>query len=173
MITYPVRKKLIDIARRDVGKVETSKNRGEWIRKFWPCTSYPNGYTERQPYCAAALCYVLAMWLEEKDVLAALWMDQDHAMKWRCRSAAAFDWEKWARKNKLQVLPQNCILHMGDIVIYTYSHIELVSGDDNTDDGPFMAVGFNTNSGGDRDGDGCWEKARSRGSVKCFIRILP
>ena len=35
-----------------------------------------------------------------------------------------------------------------------------------------QAIGYNTNASGSRDGEGCFEKPRSRAAVKCFIRIL-
>ena len=172
MSTYPLRKKLIDIARRDVGKTEQSKNRAPWIAKLWPATSYPEGYNNREPYCAAGLAYCLREWILLPDVLAALKMTVSGAQKWRCKSARAFDWEDWAREKGLQILPKNCILKASDIVIYSYSHIELVSDDDGTDRGPFTAIGYNTNAAGSRDGEGCYEKPRNRSKVKCFIRLL-
>ena len=43
---------LVNIAKRDVGKEETPRNnQGAWIKRFWPSTSYPEGYADRQPYC--------------------------------------------------------------------------------------------------------------------------
>ena len=171
--TYHLRQRMIDIARRDVGKVEHTKNQAEWIKWLWPATSYPEGYAQRAPYCAAGLCYVLREWLKDNEVLHALNLTAEQAEKWRCKSAAAFDWIDWARGKQLQVINSHAILHAGDIVVYSYSHIELVTDDDNTHEGPFVAVGYNTNSSGSRDGEGCFEKPRSRAAVKCFIRILP
>lgn len=172
MSTYPLRKKLIDIARRDVGKTEVTKNRAPWIARLWPATTYPDGHANREPYCAAGLAYCLREWLKLPDVLAALKLTATQAEKWRCKSARAFDWEDWAREKGLQILPKNCILKAADIVIYSYSHIEIVTNDDGTEIGTFEAIGYNTDSAASRDGDGCFEKRRTRVKAKCFIRLL-
>lgn len=173
MSTFSLRQKHLEIARRDVGKVEASKNQAVWIKKYWPATTYPKGYENREPYCAAAQAYCLREWLKLKTVLKALGVSESQAEKWRCKSAAVKDWIPWAKSKGLTILPKNCILHAADLVVYSYSHIELVSDDDHTETGPFLAIGMNTDPGGSRDGEGCFEKPRSRDSVKSFIRILP
>lgn len=173
MSTYKLRLKLLDIARKDVGKLEDTKNQAPWIRKFWPATTYKEGFNNREPYCAAAGCYWIKEWLKLPEVLKAFKFTPEQADKYRPKSARVFDWEKWAKANGAQVLPKNSILHYGDIVIYSYSHLEIVSNDDNTTTGPFVAIGANTNKSASRDGEGCYEKPRSRSSVKCFIRLLP
>lgn len=179
MSTYPLRKKLLEIARLDSGKVEVTKNRAPWIAKLWPATSFPEGYDPREPtyhgrapYCAAGMAYCLREWLKLPEVREALGKTLTSAEKWRCKSAGAFDWQDWAESRGVRVLPKHCILHAGDIVIYTYSHIEMVTDDDSTLSGAFLSIGYNTNAQGSRDGDGCFEKPRSRESVKCFLRIL-
>ena len=179
MSTFALRKRLVDIARFDVGSVEVTKNRAPWIAKLWPATSYPEGYDLNDPhskgraaYCAAGLAYCLREWLNLPEVLDTFKLKPSTAEKWRCKSARAFDWEDWAKAKKLQILPKNSILKTADIVIYSYSHIELVSDDDGTKTGPFTAIGYNTNASGSRDGEGCFEKPRARASVKCFIRLL-
>ena len=171
--TYHLRQRMIDIARRDVGKVEVTKNRAPWIKWLWPATSYPKGYDNREPYCAAGLCYVLREWLKDKDVRAALDLNTEAAEKWRCKSAVAFDWIDWAVNKKLRVLDARTVLHAADLVVYDYSHIEMVTDDDGTTGGPFVAIGYNTNAAGSRDGEGCFEKPRLRARVKKFIRIMP
>lgn len=178
--TYKLRIRFLNIARLDKGKVEDTKNRAPWISKYWPATSYPEGYDlnaepyyGRAPYCAAAVAYWVKEWLRDPEVLDVLGMDAKQAEKWRCKSAGAFEWVNWARKKGIQVLNPHAILHAGDIVVYEYSHIEVVTDDDNTKEGPFVAIGANTNSKASRDGEGCYEKPRSRGAVKYFIRLLP
>lgn len=175
--TYPLRKKLIEIARRDAGLVEVTKNQAPWIAKYWPATSYPTGHDNREPYCAAAGCYWLREWLRLPEVRAALNLTEAEAEKWRCKSSSVFkdpasNWRKWARQRKLRILPPTCILHAGDVVIYSYSHLEIVTDDDGTTNGPFSAIGANTDAAGSRDGEGCFEKPRSRAKVKEFIRLL-
>jgi hypothetical protein len=176
--TFPIRTKFLDIARQDVGKKELSKNQAPWIAKFWTATSYPKGHENREPYCAAAMCYWMMRWLSNEEVLQAFGFTPKGAEAWRCKSASVFrdpdsNWLKWAKTHGLTILPPHCILHSADIAIYSYSHIELVSNDDGTDDGPFTAIGANTNPAGSADGDGCWEKPRSRKNIQCFIRPLP
>ena len=178
--TYHLRLKLLDIARRDRNKVEESKNRAKWIEKLWEATSAPEFYHKGNkaypsgdpPYCAAGVAYCLREWLKDSAVLAALNLTPDAAEKWRCKSPAAFDWINWATKKGLAVLPRHCILHAADIVVYEHSHIEIVTDDDNTSDGQLTAIGYNTNAAGSRDGEGCFEKPRSRNRVKAFIRLL-
>ncbi len=171
--TYHIRKKILDIARRDRGKVEITKNHAPWIEKYWPATTYEDGYKDRGPYCAAAVAYWVREWLSEEEVRRAFGFTAEQAEKWRCKSALAFDWINWASLRRLTLLPKNCILHAGDLVVYSYSHIEIVTDDDNTTDGPFVAIGANTNASASRDGEGCFEKPRSRAGVKSFIRLLP
>lgn len=177
MSTFALRQKHIAIARRDVGKTENSKNQAPWIAKYWPATTYPDGMDDRAPYCAAAQAYCLKKWLESAEVRKALGLTIAQAEKWRCKSASVFkaadSWLNWAKTAKgVRILPKKSILHAADLVIYTYSHLELVVDDDGTTTGPFLAIGMNTDPGGSRDGEGCFEKPRSRDSVKAFIRLL-
>lgn len=168
-----MRRKLLAIARKDVGKVEAGKNQGDWIKKLWPATSYPNGYKNKEPYCAAGVAYVLREWLKLDEVLDALGLTVEAAEKWRCKSARVFDWPVWAKNKGVKILAKDAILHVGDIVVFSFSHIEIVTDDDGTSSGKFTAIGYNTDAAGSREGDGCWEKSRSRAKVQCFIRILP
>lgn len=172
--TYKLRLQLLDIARRDVDKKETSKNQAPHIRKFWPATTYKAGFENREPYCAAAACYWIKEWLKDPKVLKAFGFTAQEAEAWRPKSARVFDWPEWAKKAKgVKILPKNAILHYGDVAIYKYSHLEIVSNDDNTTTGPFVAVGANTDKAGSRDAEWTTEKPRSRSSVQCFIRLIP
>jgi hypothetical protein len=172
MNTLPLRKKLIEIARRDVGQVETSRNRSAAIKRFWPATSYPDGYVNREPYCAAAGCYWLREWLRLPEVLAALGKTPAQAEAWRCKSAAAFGWTTWARKRGLLVMGDSMrnTLHTSDIMIFDMSHWGLVVDDS----GEWVdTIEANTGPSGGRDGDGIWTKRRHRSVARDFIRILP
>lgn len=171
--TVHLRQRLVDIARRDLNKVEESKNHAPWIEKLWPATSYPEGYKAHEPYCAAGVAYCVKTWLQDIAIQRALGMTFDQALNWRCQSAAAFGWLDWAKEKRVEILPRKCILHTADLVVYNHSHIEIVTNDDNTIDGPFVAIGYNTNASGARDGEGCFEKPRKRDGVKAFIRLLP
>lgn len=175
MSTYPLRKKLLDIVRRDVGLTEESKNQARWISKLWEATNYPDGMHNREPYCAAGVAYGLREWLKDEEVLKAFGLTASSAEKWRCQEAAVKNWMKWARQKSLRILPPKCILKAGDLIIYKFEHgmhIEICSDDDNTTYGPFVAVGYNTNASGSRDGEGCFEKPRLRRNVLEVIRLL-
>lgn len=173
MSTLALRKQLIEIHRQNVGKVEVSRNVAPWIAPLWAATSYKNGMANREPYCAAGMAWGLREWLKLPAVLAALKMTPQQAEQWRCKSALAFGWGHWARDKKLPFIPKFGNFHTGDIIVYSFSHIEIYV-DDDIDGGPkFTAIGYNTNGAGSRDGDGCWEKTRSRANIKEVFRLLP
>lgn len=171
MTTIRLRKRFVDIASRDLGQIETSRNHGPAIAKFWDATSYPEGYADRAPYCAAAMCYWLREWLKDPDVLAALKMTPMQAEAWRCKSPAAFGWTSWARANGLLVMSdsQNHVLHSADVMVFDMSHIGLVSDDYDT---RVKTIEANTGASGGRDGDGIFAKDRPREIARNFIRIL-
>lgn len=166
---------LVTIAKRDVGKEEMpSNNQGAWIKKFWPATSYPAGYTERQPYCAAAMAY----WLDaagdelaKAGLLQSLTgMNAEQFEKWRCKSAGAWAWQTWGQKAKgVTVLPDTATPQRGDIVVFDFSHIGLVTGQPAK--GRIATIEANTGPAGERDGDGCWEKNRPQEVARCFLRF--
>lgn len=174
MSTLALRQKFVAIARQNCGKKETSRNQAPWIKVLWPATSYPSGYEERQPYCAAGVAWTLREWLKDPDVLQALGMTPARADVWRCKSASCFrakgSWLDWARTNGLQILKKDDNFHTGDLIIYDYSHIEIYV--DDLPGGRFTAIGYNTDDAAGRDGDGCFEKPRSRAKIKAVIRLL-
>ncbi len=175
MSTYELRKDFLSIARSNVGNVEVSKNRSPWIKPLWPATTYPGGYIERQPYCAAGMAWSLREWLKCPDVREAFGFTVAQAELWRCKSASVFaaahSWESWAHQRGLLIPKTTEVLHAADLIIYSFSHIEAYV--DDLPDRKFMAIGYNTNSAGSRDGDGCWEKPRSRAKIRSIIRLLP
>lgn len=172
--TLHLRQRLVEISRRDVGQMETSRNHGPAIEKFWPATSYPEGYSNREPYCAAGVAYWVRTWLADPEVLRAFGMSPTQAERWRCKSARAFDWIDWAKDRGLLVMgdSQSHTLHTGDIVVYDFSHIGIVF--DDKDDRIFV-IEANTGdpSKNQRDGDGIFEKNRPREIARSFIRLLP
>lgn len=172
MSTLHLRKRFVEIASLDVGEVETSRNQGPAIKKFWPATSYPEGYKHRAPYCAAAMCYWLREWLKDPEVLEALKLTPAKAETWRCKSAAAFGWTDWARQKKLTILSDSMkeTLHTADIMVFDMSHIGIVYNDEGS---KVMTHEANTGPSGGREGDGIWSKVRERSLAREFIRILP
>jgi len=171
MSTLAIRQSLVEIARRDVGKVEVTRNRAPFIARYWPATSYPNGHADRQPYCAAAVCYWVREWLKLPEVLAALKMTPTGAERWRCKSPAAFGWLDWANARRLEVLSDRPTerLRVGDLFIFDVSHIGIVRDDDG---GNVWTIEANTGNGSVRDGDGCFERKRDRSAARAFVRLI-
>ena len=172
MSNLAIRQALVEIARRDVGKVEVTRNRAPWIQKYWDATTLPNGHTDRQPYCAAAVAWWVREWLKLPEVLAAMKMNAVGASeRWRCKSARAFDWLDWAQKRGLEVLSDRPTgrLRVGDIMIFDVSHIGIVRDDDANG---VYTIEANTGNGSVRDGDGCFERVRQRSQARAFIRLI-
>jgi hypothetical protein len=171
MSNLAIRQQLVEIARRDVGKVEVSRNRAPFIARYWPATSYPEGHANREPYCAAAVCYWVREWLAIPEVREALGMTWPRAEQWRCKSARAFDWLDWAQKQKLEVLSDRPTerLRVGDIMVFDMSHLAVVKDDDTSG---VYTIEANTGATGSRDGDGCFEKVRQRHQARAFIRLI-
>jgi hypothetical protein len=167
--TYEIREKLLRIALKDVGKTEGEHNQGDWIEKFWPATSYPDGYENQEPYCAAAACYWLREWLKLGEVQEAFGESFDALDDWRCKSAAVFDWEDWANEQNLPVLDRDAVLHTGDVMVFDMSHIGYVWTDRGQN---ILTIEANTGPMGEREGDGCYLKIRTRDLARCFIRLL-
>ena len=169
----PASKLLLEIAKRDVGMVEVTRNRAPWIQKYWPDTTYPDGHKNREPYCAAAVAYWLAQLGRELrqagQLRATFGMSFAEFDKWRCKSARAFDWRDWGRKRGLQVLPETAKALPGDIIVFDFSHVGLVEADLGRTG--FATIEANTNSAGSREGDGCWNKNRARSLAQCLVRL--
>lgn len=167
--TLEIREELIQIALRDRGKTEVTHNQGEWIEKFWPATSYPDGYENEEPYCAAAMCYWVREWVQLGEVQEAFGHDEETLENWRPKSAAVFDWEDWADDKGVPILSRDAVLHTGDIMIFDCSHIGVVWTDKGDN---ILTVEANTGPEGEREGDGCYVKLRSRYEARSFLRLL-
>lgn len=149
---------LVSIAAGQIGTAETSKNQGPGIAKYWQATSYPEGYKNRQPWCAAFMAWVVAEAGKKVSLPFKL-----------PRSAAAFDWETWGRENGLQVVEDPQSVKKGDVVIYSFSHIGLAES--KSRDGTFTAIEGNTNWAGDREGGAVLRKVRKVGLVRSVLRF--
>lgn len=175
MDTALARNMLVDIAARDIGKTEVSRNRADWIKKYWPATSYPEGYANREPYCAAACCYWLKALGEELaqkgELKATFGKTLAQFESWRCKSAGAWRWQEWANQKGVTVLPDTATPLPGDFVVYDFSHIGLVRRVGKK--GRIITIEANTGPSGGRDGDGCYEKDRPQEIARCFVRVLP
>lgn len=165
---------LVDIASTDLNQVEESRNRAAWIAKYWPETTYPDGMKNREPYCAAAQCWVLAEWIRRLSALGELkattGMTGSEAEKWRCKSARAFGWQDWAKAKDLKILPDTAKgVPKGAFMVFDMSHIGIVESDLGS---TVSTIEMNTGSTGGRDGDGCFEKTRDKSLAKCFIVVI-
>jgi len=155
---------IIKVAKTQVGIRETSKNHGEGIEKYWSATSYPEGYANREPYCAAAVCWIV------REAMAA--SSKTWTFK-RPRSASAFGFEEWSLaqddSTKTKKIPRGDI-EPGDLVIFKFSHIGIATSRPNKD-GHFATIEANTGPNGEREGDGVWEKTRHMDQVRSRIRF--
>lgn len=174
MNSQDARALLVSIARTDVGQVEVTRNRAPWIKKLWPATSYPEGYNNREPYCAAGLCWVVKTWLERLATMGelrkTLAMGSREAEAWRCKSAGAWRWMQWAESKGLTLLSDKEPPRQGDIMVFDISHIGLVVRP--LKGGLVETIEYNTNAGGSREGDGCWLKTRRQADAQKFIQLL-
>lgn len=181
MSTLPLRQKLVDIAKREVGVRETPKdsNRGPRVHEYQDSTDL-NG--SGWPWCAAFVCWCIREWGKEAEVLAALNLTASKFEQWRPKTAAAYGFDEWARSRGLMVVNENqnvprtglgnLILHTGDIVTYDFSHVGIIDTD--TDGGSILhTIEGNTDEAGSREGGGVYQKTRARELARTIIRLLP
>lgn len=166
-------KPLVDLALAEVGiREEGGNNRGPRIREYQAATWLKPA---PWPWCAAFICWLIGQWIKLPAVREALSLRNDKQVEnWRPRTAGAFDFERWARSQKLTVLPRTAKARAGDIVIFSFSHIGIVIKDQGTSP-TIETVEGNTNGAGTRDstsGDGVWRKRRPVSSVRSFIRLI-
>ena len=156
-----IAQRLVEFARKEVGIRETSKNQGPGIEKYWSATSYPKGYQNREPYCAAA-----AAWLVKQACAG-----QAHSFSLPT-TPLAYGFEKWAANNSgrgIAIVSRNAA-RSGDIfTLSAASHvgiIESVSGSTAT------TLEANTDGSGSREGDGFYRKTRNISGFRKVIRIV-
>ena len=154
---------LVEIAETQLGITESSKNHGDGIAKYWEATNYPDGYANREPYCAAAVCWIV----REAMGSSIAWSFK------RPKTATAFGFEEWS-------LAQDASTHTkknprgdiqpGDIVIFKFSHVGIAATPADKG-GHFKCIEANTGPNGERDGDGVWKKTRHIDLVRSRIRF--
>lgn len=148
---------LVVVARGELGVSETSRNQGPGIKKYWPATSYPEGYANREPWCAAFVAWCVAQFLGEKAS--------------RPKSAAVPRWVPDALKLGWKVFgPRDGLLFpaSGDIVVFAFSHIGIV---ESFDGGVIQTIEGNTDDGGSREGLEVARRHRALAICRSFIRI--
>jgi hypothetical protein len=164
---------LAKIALSQVGVKESGgNNNGAKIRKYQSATSLkPASW----PWCAAFTGWVIQEWLKDEENAEWLGLKVMAPDKWRPKTAAAFGYIDWAkgRPATTKVLSAKAKPQVGDIVIFDFSHIGIIT---KAGDKSFQAVEGNTNGRGTRDstsGDGVWLKTRKSSLVRNYVRINP
>jgi len=154
------------IALTQVGIRETSRNQGDGIAKFWEATDYPEGYKNREPYCAAAGCWIV------REAMNHLGIKETPGFK-RPTTASAFGFESWSlaqdSTTSTKKKPRGDIKR-GDLIVFSFSHFGIALGHPDKN-GHFLTVELNTGAGGGRDGDGGYEKTRHIDLVRSRIRF--
>jgi hypothetical protein len=164
---------LADIAAGEVGVRETGRNQGPGIAKYWPATNYPNGYTNREPYCAAFVCWVIQQAMQEGHALGL-------TASSRPRDAAVRNLVAWSRKDGSGariILPSKILIippAAGDLIYFAFggstpNHIGIVAGP--AVNGIIPTIEANTGALGERDGDGVWRKSRRVNLAAGYIRL--
>jgi len=165
--------KLATIAETQIGVREVGgNNNGATIRQYQNAT---NLKPASWPWCAAFTCWAVREWL--KDPAAVRWLNLKTTTpeKWRPTTAAAFGFITWANKRKstVMIFDDDIQPRRGDIVVFDFSHIGIVTGSTRT---RMQTVEGNTNGKGTRDstsGDGVWAKDRALSLARCYLRIRP
>jgi peptidoglycan hydrolase-like protein with peptidoglycan-binding domain len=155
--------RIVALARTELaaGIRETSKNQGPGLAKYWTATSYPDGYANREPYCAAFVCWIIKQAVGDRKVAYNL-----------PTSPVAYDIEKWGAanaKNGVKVLKNTDKLLPGDIfTLATASHTGIIVGVNST---TVTTIEGNTDGSGSREGDGVYEKKRTKVSLRKIVRL--
>jgi len=150
--------RIVLLARGEVGVREEPKdsNRGKRVQEYQAATWLEGtGW----PWCAAFICWLCREVGVSEEV--------------RPRTAGAWDFERWARKNASPAdifkPASKTIVQPGDILVLKISHICLaVAGERN---GRVATVEGNTNLSGSREGGGVYLRSRSLGEIRSVIRL--
>lgn len=159
-----------------LGVRETSRNQGPGIAPYWGATNYPEGYANREPYCAAFGCWVVLNAINRHYGTAS------NAPFRRPKSARVLDWTVWANQEDQRDMwetldPREAKVKRGDIVLFDFNgtasggtHWGIATSNERQD-GTFDTVEANTNAAGSREGDGVYLKHdRTRRHVFAILR---
>lgn len=163
---------LVTLAEAEVGVTERGgNNRGPRIAHYQAATNLAPG---PWPWCAAFVAFILREWLRDPRVRWELNLSSDKEVEvWRCKSARAYDWERWGtRIHRAQVFDENTLARAGDFVIFDFSHIGIVAEDQDRHQSPIITIEGNTNAQGSREGDGVWKKTRKPQVVRSYVRLI-
>lgn len=154
----PLTSELIDILVSETGvrEIPLNSNRGPDVEKYQASTWLDgSGW----PWCAAFICWGI----QQLDTKYDLPFE-------RPQTAGAWDFERWARTEKLKLFKPKEKILAGDILVYTFSHIGLAIDDEL--DGFVNTVEGNTNIGGSREGGGVYAQKRKLSLVRSHIRLF-
>jgi len=161
------REAFVKIAREELHVRETTRNNGPGIAKYWLDTSYPSGYMNREPYCAAFVCWVIAE-AERRGCKVGP----------KPRDAAVRNIVSWAKRpgNGAMVFlagPRDRTPRAGDLVYWRFNsqhpnHIGIVESVSGT---AIHTIEANTDGSGSREGDGVYRKRRTIAAAAGFIRL--
>jgi hypothetical protein len=162
--------RMVALAQGELAVRESSSNQGAGIRKYWTATSYAGGYDNREPHCAAFVCWLVAT--------AASAAGRGHAFGLP-QSPVAFDFLAWAKANAgkgvaLVDAQGGAALMPGDIVVFAFSHAGVVEKASAAGSGSGVAtIEANTDPDStDGEGGGVYRRSRSRGVMKGVVRIF-
>lgn len=153
---------IIDVATKEfLSNIrEVTRNQGPGLKKYWLSTWYPDGYEDKQPWCAAFVCYCCQQ-------------SGKFTESTRPKTPAAFGFETWADDHptvvKIRRKPSS--VKKGNIVVYSYSHIGIATSDSDSN-GNFHTIEGNTGDASDREGDGVYKKVRNISTVRSTITLL-
>jgi len=156
-----MREAFVEIARSMIGTVEEGgNNRGPMVQQFQDAASWLDG-------TGWAWCAAFVGWCFDRVA------EKYHLGFATPEGAGAFWYEDWGRQQKLKILAPSSTIKRGDLIIYSFSHIDIATQDER--DGRYCSVGGNTNSANSRDGDGVWEKWKTKktAQIRTIIRPFP
>lgn len=173
---------LVDIARKSLHVRETGGNNiAQEIQTMQKATWLKPG---AWPWCAALMADVLKKAIQipkYADYIESRYKIVGSLENWRCKDASAFGWIAWANKLKLTALHDDAIIFderktakAGDIVVYDFSHIGIVSIDQVPNSGMIYAIEGNTapkTTRRDGSSDGVHEMYRPDTLVRAYIRL--
>lgn len=153
----------LEIAQSLIGTEEESRNRGRVIDTFWKDTNYTNGYINREPWCAAFVCYCVAEAVRSGWKMLSKFPPKDAAVRYFLKWAEGRKGVKVFRPSEEKPIP-------GDIVVFLpkLSHIgfvEKVEGD------TLICIEGNTDDQGSREGTKVARRRRAKSFPGWIIRL--
>ncbi len=157
--------RLVEIAKRDLWIRETDgNNRGEGIEKYWAATTYPAGYKDRAPYCAAAICWWVAAAVEG--------IRPPFTLPTTAKAFLLVDWAKRNAGKGVVILGKGEQLEPGDIIVFEFSHVGVVEMRCPKGQPNVHTVEANTSpDSSNNEGGGNFRRSRSRNLIRAVIRI--